>query len=73
MAKAIASIPVYGVSVDAQNYIVTGYTTCFHYWASFADHTEAVAYMREREEATPGFLAVFDMAGDSADVNEWAN
>lgn len=70
MTKTIASIPVYDVPADAQNYIVAGYATCFHYWASFADRAEAFAYMREYEEATPCSLAVFDVASDSADVEE---
>lgn len=70
MTKIIASIPVYNVPADAQNFIVAGYTINFRYWASFADRAEAFAYMREYEEATPCSLAVFDVAGDSADVEE---
>lgn len=70
MTKTIASIPVYGVPEDVENYIVAGYTTRFYYWASFADRAEAFAYMREYEEATPCSLAVFDVASNSADVEE---
>lgn len=70
MTKIIASIPVYNVPADAQNFIVAGHTINFRYWASFADRAEAFAYMREYEDATPCALAVFDVAGDSADVEE---
>ena len=70
MTKIIASIPVYNVPADTQNFIVAGYAINFHYWASFADRAEAFAYMREYEDATPCALAVFDVTGDSADVEE---